>query len=375
MLLSIQQKMLPNEQNKKLKTQKELCKADFENEKCALLKLPDVVLVMIFQNLDSLSLACASKVCRRWYNISQDNTLTSAFDLRMYPVTLNQLWKISRRKLTKSTTSVHVRGILSKNKEMERLTQPYLKDLFLKRCNGINNLSFEYFDLQNIPLNSIVEHVSRDLISLSLSGSLLPFKWFEGLKHEIRFPRLKVLNLDTCSKVSNADLESISYVNSLEKLILCNCHRISARGIPSIAKNLTNLKYLDFSGCTGINDVALFHLSNLSLNHLLVKFCHLISDYGVGLLFKESSRIHFTLKELDLYSCHELTDKFLDNLLENNSKTLMKLDIGGCDKLSKEKIDHFKDEWSHCVVKNVNIVSDCTANEIDCQPCTRIQNK
>ena len=367
--------MLPNEQNKKLKTQQELCKADFENEKSAILKLPDVVLVMIFQHLDSLSLVCASKVCRRWYNISQDNTLTSIFDLRMYPVTLPQLWKISRSKLTKSTTSVHVRGKLSKNKKMEHLTEPYLKDLFIKRCNGINNLSFEYFDLQNVPLNSIVEHVSKDLVSLSLSGSMLPLKWFEGFKHDITFPHLKVLNLDTCSKVSNADLESISYVNSLEKLILCNCYRISARGIPSIAKNLINLKYLDFSGCPGINDVALFHLSNLSLNHLLVKFCHHITDYGVGLLFKDFSRIHKTLKKLDLYSCHELTNKFLDTLLGNGSMNLTQLDIGGCNKLSKEKIDLFRDEWSHCVVKNVNIDNKCSADKTDCQPCTRIQNK
>lgn len=366
--------MLPNKQIKKLKTQQELIKADFKNEESTILKLPDVVLVMIFQNLDSLSLAYTSKVCRRWYNISQDKTLTCVFDLRMYPVTLKQLWKISQRKLTKSTHSVHIRGKLSKNKGMEKLTQPLLKDLFLKRCNGINKLSFEYFDLQNIPLNSIVEHVSKDLISLSLSGSMLSLKWFEEFKHKITFPHLKLLNLDNCNKVSNADLESISYVSSLEKLILCNCYRISARGIPSIARNLTNLKYLDFSGCPGINDVALFHLSNLSLNDLLVKFCHNITDYGVGLLFKESSRIRNSLRNLDLYSCHELTDKFLDTLLKIDTKNLIQLDIGGCNKLSREKINIFKDAWSHCNVKNVNIDKVCSADETDCQPCTRILN-
>ena len=367
--------MSPDKQNKKLKSQRELCKAESKNENSTILRLPDVVLVMIFQNLDSLSLAFASKVCRRWYNISQDKTLTSNFDLRMYPVTLQQLWKISHRKLTKSTTSVHVRGKLSKTKAMEKLTQPYLNDLFLKRCNGINYLSFEYFDLLNVPLNSIVQHVSKDLISLSLSGSMLPLKWFEGFKHEIIFPHLKVLNLHTCSKVSNVDLESISYVNSLEKLILCNCYRISARGIPSIANNLKNLKYLDISGCPGINDVALVHIAKLPLNDLLAQFCHLITDYGAGHLFKESSKTRKTLKNLNLYSCHEITNTFLDNLVEIGDKNLTRLDIGGCNKLSKEKIDHFKERWSHCIVKNVIVVDNsCNSNETNFQVCSRMQN-
>lgn len=369
--------MFTDEHKKKLKTQKELCKIDAENEKAQILQLSDVVLVMIFQNLDTFSQVIASKVCRKWYHISQDKTLVHSFDLRTYPVTLQQLWKISHRKLSKSTTSIHLRGkVSSKTKVMEKLTHAYLKDLF-KRCGETNNLSLEYFDMLHIPLDLLADNLSPNLMSLSLSGSMLPLQWFEGFKQRVIFPNLKVLNLHSCSKVSNIDLESISYIGRLEKLILCNCYRISARGIPSIAKNLKNLKYLDVSRCPAMNDVSLFHISNLPLTELRTQFCHLITDNGVGFLFKESSRTRTTLKRLNLYSCHELTNKCLE-IIELEANNLLQLDIGGCAKISIQRVELFKETLLQCDVRNVFINAvggdDCDSNETNHQSCSRLKH-
>ena len=367
--------MFAGSHKQKMEKQKALAEADKANEKAMVSQLPDVILVHIFQYLDTLTLVSASLVCRRWYHVCGDNSLTATFDMRTSPRSLKQLWMISRRKLTKNTVAVHIRGKSNFNKTMENLTEAYLEDLF-KRCDKLNSLSFECFDFTKVPLANIVHAQSEGLIHLSLRESMLPMKWFEGLERGSLLPNLKTLDLHTCSKVANNDLQAISYLKQLEKLVLCNCYRISARGIPTLVTNLRNLKHLDFSGCPGINNVALFHLAKLELTELLLRFCHLLTDYGINELFRDTACTRKTLRKLDLYSCHELTDKCFENVIKGNQLT--DLNVGGCIKLTKEKVECFKELFPECVLQNGVVSADddddkCDKDENDFHACKRMR--
>ena len=333
--------------------------------------IPDVVLVLIFQNLDTLSLINASKVCRRWYNASHDKSLIVSVDLRTCLLGLQQLWKVSHRKLSKDTKSFHFRGKRGGNKVMEKLSLAYLQDLF-NRCKDLEQLSVEQFDLREIPLEYLLQ--SPMLSSLSVRDSMLSMNWFSLLKEKNPLLHLKELNLHSCSKISNNDLEAISYLTSLEKLVLCNCHRISARGIPTIARNLRNLKHLDFTGCPAVNDVVLFHVSNLSLQTLSLSFCHLVTDYGIGQLFKGTGSSQ-TLEKLNLLSCHEITDKALDEIILH-SKKLKELNISGCCKFTSAKIDQLGENLPSCnILNNSDIVNECSKNEQNYGCCKQLMDK
>lgn len=317
-------------------------------ERSQIMTLPDGILVLIFQHLDTIAMVQCSKVCRRWYLISQDKILTKSFDLRGCPMLLPELWKVSRRKLQQSTSSVHIKGKLDRSKNMEKLSVSYLDDLFT-RCQHITNLSMESFDLRDVPLKLFCGLPSLE--SLSLKESMLSMGWFDLLKeHKALLPRLKVLNLNSCTKISNNDLLAISYLKNLQTLNFCQCYRISARGIPTIVANLKSLKHLDFSSCPAINNVVLYHLSTLHLTHLSLRFCHLITDAGVVELLKESGRARRTLKYLDLFSCHEITDKSLE-VISLNAVALRSLDVGACKKVSQKKLEGLRADLPDCTVK------------------------
>lgn len=306
----------------------------------AIEKFPDHILYLIFGYLDTLSLIRVSRVSCRWYNICSDQSFLKVLDLRLKPFKLKQLWHIAHRKLTPKTTGVHIRGDLYENKLMDKLTIPYI-EVFTSKSSKLTSLSIEQFDLREIPLESL----PPNLKTLSLYESMLSMGWFDTLKYKTFLPNLQVLDLRCCSKISNNDLESLAYLENVTKLNLSNCFRISARGIYGLTSNLKRLRDIDFSGCPGVNNVVLHYLSNLPLEFLRLRFCHLITDHGINQLFLHS--VGKTLKLLDIYSRHEVTDNTLEMIVTSTS-CLQKLDIGACNKLTSAKVESVKSELVNC---------------------------
>jgi len=308
-------------------------------------KFPDHILYLIFDFLDTLSLIRASRVSCRWYNICCDKSFEKILDLRLKsrkPFKLKQLWHAAHRKLTSRTTEAHIRGPSYENKTMDKLSIPYI-EVFTSKCPKLSSLSLENFDLREIPLESL----PPNLKTLSLYESMLSMGWFDTLKCRNLLANLQVLNLQCCSKISNNDLEPLAYLRNVTKLNLSNCFRISARGIYGVASNLKHLRDIDFSGCPGVNNVVLYYLSNLPLEYLKLRFCHLITDHGINQLFLHS--VGNTLKLLDIYSCHEVTDNTLE-VLASNASCLKKLDIGACNKLTSDKVESVKTELVNCEI-------------------------
>jgi len=335
---------------------------------CDVLKLPDNILLHIFSYMDSMSLVYVSKACRKWYEVSCDKSLTQTIDICSHPLTLKQLWKISHRKLCKNTVSIHFKGKMSPTKIMEKITEAYFLDL-LKRCPKLCRLSLQCFDLRELPLTLFPVHLEY----LSLLESMLSMDWFVCLKTNFSLPLLKHIELEKCTKISNSDLESLSYLKNLEVLNLRNCYRISARSIPCLTKNLSSLNSMDLSCCPAVNDVVMHYLSTLNLINLKLRYCHLITNYGIQQLF--SKNMGNSLKKLDLFSCHEISDGSLDVIYEH-TLCLMFLDLGECHKLTKVRVNQLKLSLNNCQI-NFNITKHDTSteclNQLDATVCSRIR--
>ena len=309
----------------------------------ALLLLPDDIILKILSFLDTYSLVLASKVCRKLHQVGEDVSLWRCLDARRMNLTLIHLWKLSYSKLNEKTKELHVRGRhCNTSGPIEHLPLAYLDNLN-KRCPNLTGLSLEYFDLQDIPLEFLPQNISH----LSLAGSMLTMGWFDVLKCRDLLISLKTLDLQYCTKVSNSDLESLCYLRNIETLLMTNCYRISARGIPGIMHNMKRLSVLDFSGCPGVNNVVLYYISRLTqLRILRIRYCHLITDNGIKSLF--AFTVGATLRELDIYSCHEITDEGAI-FIGQKAKELRKLDIGAC-KVSESTVQHLRETLTRCNV-------------------------
>lgn len=298
-----------------------------------ILKFPDNVLLLVFAHLDTASLIRASKVCKKWYTLSKDASLWRKLDIRSIPKPLSQksLWRLSRARFTVALKELHLRGSVGRTRAiLDSITIPFLDDL-KRRCPNLTDLTLENYDLRQIVISVLPSQLSH----LSLKDSMIAHGWFESLKNNtFNMEKLKFLDLSNCTAISNTDLEALSYLTNLQALLLYNCYRISARGIPTIAANLHALTHLDVACCPGINDVALHYFGrNLKdLNKLNLRFCHHVTDSGIASLVYGATN----LEHLDLFSCHEITNGSLKNIAKY-SKKLRYLDVRSC-KVTTEEV-------------------------------------
>ena len=297
-----------------------------------ILKFPDNVLLLVFSHLDTTSLIRASKVCKKWYALAKDGSLWRKLDIRSIPKPLSQksLWRLSRARFTVALRELHLRGSVGPTRAiLDSITLPFLDDL-KRRCPNLTELTLENYDLRQIAISILPAQLSY----LSLKDSMIAHGWFESLKNNtFNMEKLKYLDLSNCTAISNTDLEALSYLTNLQTLLLYNCYRISARGIPTIAANLNALTHLDVACCPGINDVALHYFGrNLKeLKKLNLRFCHHITDSGIASLVYGAKN----LEHLDLFSCHEVTNGSLKNIAKY-SKNLRYLDVRSCKVTSEE---------------------------------------
>ena len=298
-----------------------------------ILKFPDNVMLLVFAHLDTASLVRASKVCKKWYTLAKDTSLWRKLDIRsiLKPLSQKSLWRLSRARFTVALRELHLRGSVRPTRAiLDSITLPFLDDL-KSRCPNLTDLTLENYDLRQI----VISVLPADLSYLSLKDSMISHGWFESLKNNtFNMAKLKFLDLSNCTAISNTDLEALSYLTNLQTLLLYNCYRISARGIPTIAANLHGLAHLDVACCPGINDVALHYFGrNLKeLKKLSLRFCHHITDSGIASLVYGAKN----LEHLDLFSCHEVTNQSLENIAKY-SKNLRYLDVRSC-KVTTEEV-------------------------------------
>ena len=142
----------------------------------------------------------------------------------------------------------------------------------------------------------------------------------ERLVHLNKLKNLTDLNLGDSDSITDEGLDKLKDLKKLQYLSLLNCDQISM-----LPKIFTELKGLDLS-CTKINDKALENIGNICGKSIIK-----LNLYGCDITIVPGS---FTsLNELDL-SETDITDTTLEQLGEKYGKSLLKLMISGCENVT-----------------------------------------
>ncbi|EPX74093.1 F-box protein Pof2 [Schizosaccharomyces octosporus yFS286] len=182
-------------------------------------------------------------------------------------------------------------------------------------------------------LTSFIEYYSFpsklcSLRSLNLTG-LSELSNHHVLKICEYFPRLQILYLTKCNKITDAALTGISYLKTyLTSLHLGHCNEVSDLGITRVLKSCRNLTYVDFGGCFRLTDQSVAEIAKLPrLQRVGLVKCIFLTDISIIHLSNCSSRF---LERIHLSYCTGLTAKSISYLMINcrNLKHLSVTGIG-----------------------------------------------
>ena len=147
--------------------------------------------------------------------------------------------------------------------------------------------------------------------------------------HMTRFvSSLRHLDLKSCLRFTDDDLEKLSSLLLLQHLDLKGCWRITDAGLAHLS--LMSIQHLNL-GDMNVTDVGLAHLSSMPLQHLNLHKCYNVTDAGLMHLSSLS------LKHLNLAWCHRVTDAGLAHI---SSMPLQYLDLDGCYRVTDAGLAH-----------------------------------
>ena len=142
-----------------------------------------------------------------------------------------------------------------------------------------------------------------------------------------RNSKLEEVDFSACSTISNKSLHVLAVIVSarLTRLVLRDCHWLSADAVINISLKCVRLRHVDLAGCWDVADDAVVtlvlrtgaHLETLSLS----KIYGITDASGV-----EIARQCRRLKTLDLLGCWRVSDRTVQALAESCS-TLKRLNI------------------------------------------------
>ncbi len=90
---------------------------------------------------------------------------------------------------------------------------------------------------------------------------------------------IEELNLTGCTQVDNAFIREVSQCASLKHLILAGCREVTDLGFESLRTNAKNLKILNLSDCTQLNDEEIDVIKGMkSLEAVIIWKCKNVSD-------------------------------------------------------------------------------------------------
>ena len=167
-----------------------------------------------------------------------------------------------------SRTKRHRIGVLVVlNEHVETHIADYLAldDLRSLRTTEKTARSWRYSAEKNsVKLSSGVRRVSGLLqcfnLVTSIDASLCPYLDDEGVKHIARHcPRLSTLNLEYCSKITDAGVIALTQCPQLSTLNLRWCNKITDAGVIAL-RQCPQLSSLTLYGCDNITDAGVIAL-------------------------------------------------------------------------------------------------------------------
>ncbi|PWA69487.1 RNI-like superfamily protein [Artemisia annua] len=150
---------------------------------------------------------------------------------------------------------------------------------------------------------------------------------FQDLSKVCRSPFVEV-KLVSCHITSEAVRELVTCSASIKVLNLCSCSRVSDSALSSIS-SLTFLTYLNLEG-TYVTDAGMAILGNgkAPISYLSLRRCRRVTDKGISLLLGK-------LTELSIRNCNITNAALLAlKVRRDESKLLRKLDMYECEAIS-----------------------------------------
>ncbi|UJR08534.1 hypothetical protein I4U23_012797 [Adineta vaga] len=147
-----------------------------------------------------------------------------------------------------------------------------------------------------------------------------------------------VIYLHGMNITDNGLIDFVQQYPSLRKIRLQNCSHITDESISAIGKYCLRLMELDLTGCIQITDEGVQHLRQLPYLRSLSLSQTRISDNS--LIAIGQSSFHYTLNEINLKMCEEITDDGFVFLLKNCPK-LKKVGFIHCPKLTEKSREIF----------------------------------
>lgn len=193
-----------------------------------------------------------------------------------------------------------------------------LEDLNIQKCGSIEGESISHLlnlrNVRHLLLSDVRKHLPTQLHQLS---------------------NLTKLSLATCD-ISNNNMPSLGRLTNLVYLDLTGCFEITNHGIMCLSE-LTKLEYLNLSLLNLLSHKGLSHLLGLGrLKTLKMAFCTNMTDQIGPILMKFEK-----LENLSLESCRHITSNIIPYILL--MKGLRKLCVTNCKLLDQAKFNKRKD--------------------------------
>lgn len=151
-------------------------------------------------------------------------------------------------------------------------------------------------------------------------------------------PTLKVISVKKASLSDNGLVSFAKASQSLDTILLEECHVITQLGIFGFIVNSGNLKNLSLTKCFGIKDLPMRIPSDLSpcdsLQSLTIRNCPGFGNFSLSLL----GRICHQVQDIVLTGLPGITDSGVASLIQNSDSGLTKVDLSGCVNLTDKTV-------------------------------------
>ncbi|KAF5306975.1 hypothetical protein FQR65_LT07197 [Abscondita terminalis] len=279
-------------------------------------QLSDEVILQIFYWLPKRSMINASLVCRRWYRLSQDDSLWSRMDVsdrHLEPGALGQILSRQVIILRLANSDICYPPILPGVKAFHEdfrsrllyldLSMAHISTdcltILLSKCRRLKKLSLEHIEVNDDALFALSKNKELEILNLAMANGLEQ----KGLTYLLTNCRkLKELNI-AWTYLNTASVEYVcSHLpSSIDRLNFSGCRKLLLdTNVRDLVSNCPNLRELDLSDSTGVSGRSIPYIVQLKeLNFLALSRCYFISYRA--LLQLESIK---SLMYLDVHGDH-----------------------------------------------------------------------
>ncbi|XP_053670313.1 F-box/LRR-repeat protein 7 [Anopheles nili] len=293
-------------------------------------RIPDELMVRIFEWLDSSELCNIARVCRRFESVIWNPALWKIIKIKGEENSGDRAIKTILRRLcgqTRNGACPGVERVLLA--DGCRLTDRGLQ-LLSRRCPEITHLQIQNsVTITNQALSDLVTKCTN-LQHLDVTGcaQITCININPGLEPPRRL-LLQYLDLTDCASICDAGIKVIARnCPLLVYLYLRRCIQVTDAGLKFIPNFCIALRELSVSDCTSVTDFGLYELAKLgaTLRYLSVAKCDQVSDAGLKVI----ARRCYKLRYLNARGCEAVSDDSI-NVLARSCPRLRALDIGKCD--------------------------------------------